>query len=78
MDDIFKLSTGVAMSTQFNIASTSQLANDKVLILNVDNAANAFVPGADSIEINPSPSNYFYDLAYNRSLASQAVKILPQ
>lgn len=78
MNDVFKLSTAANMSTQFIIASTSLLPNERVIVLSVATTTNAFVPGSDTITINASPNNYFYDLADNRCIASQAVKILPQ
>lgn len=78
MDGLFKLSTGVDMSDQFIIASTTLLANKQVLILSIATTTAAFVPGNHSIELNPAPAKYFYDLAKNRAIASQPVVIMPQ
>jgi hypothetical protein len=81
MDDLLKLSTGEIVSDQFDIPSTTLLSNKKVVVMNVATTTNAFVPGSDTIELNVNPTTgngYFYDLAANRSIASQAVKILPQ
>jgi len=78
MNDVFKLSTGIGMSTQFLIGSTTLLPNEKVLVFSIATSTGAFVPGSDTITINSSPNNYFYDLADNRSISSQSVVILPQ
>ncbi len=78
MNDLLKLSTGVAMNVQFIIASTSLLPNQQTLVFSVATTTNAFVPGSDTVTINSSPSYFFYDLANNRSMASQPVIILPQ
>ncbi len=78
MNDLFKVSTKEVMSDHFFIGSSTLLDNRKVLILYLATTTAAFVPGSDSIELNPKPAKFFYDLATNRSIASQAVKILPQ
>ncbi len=78
MNALFTVSTGADMSDHFFVASTTLLENRKVLILQLATTTAAFVPGSDSIELNPAPAKFFYDLAFNRSIASQSVKILPQ
>ncbi|NCB40923.1 MAG: hypothetical protein EOM80_19380, partial [Erysipelotrichia bacterium] len=83
MDAVLKLSTTLAMSEQFEIAETSLLSNSKVLILTVKHVADAdtkFVPGSDSITVQTvaAGAEAFCDMAGNRTLSDQAVKILPQ
>lgn len=82
MNDLFKVSTKENMSGpaggHFFIASTTLLDNRKVLICYLATTTAAFVPGSDSIELNPTPNNYFYDIAKNRCISSQSVLILPQ
>lgn len=79
MDSVFELSTGANMSAQFRVASSTLLANEKVLIFTVqDVPGNNFVPGSDTIMIKSGTGTNIYDIDENISLASQAVKILPQ
>jgi general secretion pathway protein G len=79
MDDVFMLSTGEDMSAQFKVASSTLLDNEKVLIFTVQNVVgNNFVPGSDTIMIKSGTGRNIYDIDENISLASQAVKILPQ
>jgi len=77
MDNLLKLSSGT-MSVQFFIASTTLLADGKTLVFYVATSTSAFVPGSDTVTLNSAPTRYFYDLASNRAIASQAVVILPQ
>lgn len=93
MDELVRLSCldysgGDELDDQFEIASATILPNGKVLVLPVKGevaaalgytvVADPFVPGSDTIELNSDPTNFFYDIAGYKSLASQAVKILPQ
>ncbi len=83
MDNLLKVSTGKDMNFDgtdghFFVASTTLLENQKVLIFYLATTTAAFVPGSDSIELNSTPDNYFYDIAKNRCISSQSVLILPQ
>lgn len=78
MTDLLKLSSAQTMTVQFFCASTTLLSNGRTLVFYVATSTNAFVPGSDTITVNSTPTKYFYDLAGNKCIASQAVKILPQ
>jgi len=72
-----KLSSGT-MNIQFHIASTTLLTDQRTLVFYVATTTSAFVPGSDTITLNSLTTEYFYDLAGNRAMSSQAVVILPQ
>ena len=82
LNDVFILSTTRDMEEQFVAASSTWLANKRVLILTVatDTAplGDEFVPGSDTIRLSNTAVEFIYDLAGNKSLSAQAVKILPQ
>lgn len=82
LNDVFELSTGWDMDDQFDAASSTWLSNKRVLLLSVATGVvtvgQEFVPGSDTIKLVDGSTNFIYDLAENKSLTNQAVKILPQ
>ena len=82
MNNILALSSPASMGAQFNIAATKLLSNGKVMILTVKelDADKKFVPGSDTITIQTTSDGKptFCDMAGNKTISEQAVKILPQ
>ena len=76
LDKVFRLSTGKKMNVQF-LATGSVLDSQQIVVLTVATDTNAFVPGSDTITV-VSTETYLLDLANNKSLSDQAVRILPQ
>ncbi|NCB40714.1 MAG: prepilin-type N-terminal cleavage/methylation domain-containing protein [Erysipelotrichia bacterium] len=82
INNILGLSNPASMGAQFDIAATKLLSNGKVMILTVKelDAAKKFVPGSDTITIQTTSDgeSTFCDMAGNKTISDQAVKILPQ
>lgn len=77
---VFSLSTNEEMEDQFIVGSSTVLDSQQVVILTVATDTAVFVPGSDTITIKSGTgvTKYVYDLAGNKSLSGQAVRILPQ